>query len=240
MDRTAPHVFIFPELPLSWESAVLPVDKPTGVSSFGVIRRLRRLIGVRKIGHAGTLDPLATGLLIMLVGRATRRMEEYMGLDKQYVGTIRLGETTPSFDSDTAVEHRVDAAHVTDRDLEDATRPFIGTVTQQTPIYSAVKVGGERLYKKARRGEAATPPPRIVTISRFEITGRRGNDVDFVVDCSKGTYVRSIAHEFGAALGVGGHLVALRRTAIGPVRVEQAWTLEALSLRSPGNAEAEA
>lgn len=239
MDRTAPPVFVYPDLPLSWESAVLPVDKPTGVSSFGVIRRLRRLLGVRKIGHAGTLDPLATGLLIMLVGRATRSMEQYMGQDKQYVGTIRLGEITPSFDSDTQVTEKKDASRVTDLDLETATRPFIGTITQQTPIYSAVKMGGERLYKKARRGETATPPPRIVTIPRFEITGRRGDDVDFLVDCSKGTYVRSIAHEIGAALGVGGHLVALRRTAIGSIRVESAWTLEALADRMPVPARGE-
>lgn len=218
-----------PRLPAPDAAAALLIDKPKGWSSFDVIRRLRPLLGVRKIGHAGTLDPMATGLLICLLGRATKQMEAFMGLPKQYAGTLRLGETTPSYDAETPVEAVRPWEHLTDADLEAARQAFVGLIAQRPPLYSAVKVGGERLYKKARRGELAERPVRQVEVTRFALTARRGPEVDFEVDCSKGTYIRSMAHDFGEALGVGAHLVALRRVAIGPHRVGAAWTMEALA-----------
>lgn len=180
------------------------------------------------MGHAGTLDPMATGLLIILVGRTTKLMNRFMNLDKVYEGVLRLGEVTPSYDAETEVAERRDWSAVTADGIEEARRQFLGSIEQTTPAYSAVKVGGERLYKKARRGESIDLPPRQVTIDSFEITGRDGQDVSFTVRCSKGTYIRSLAHEFGQALGVGAHLVALRRTAIGPFSVEEAWSLPEL------------
>lgn len=217
-----------PSLPATFDGLVLPVDKPKGWTSFDAIRRLRRILGVRKVGHAGTLDPMATGLLILLVGRATKLMNRFMNLDKVYEGTIRLGETTASFDAETPVEARQDWSGVSEEDLEHARQQFLGEIEQRTPSYSAVKVGGERLYKKARRGEAVEAPPRHVRIDDFSLTGRAGQDVSFEVKCSKGTYIRSLAHEFGQALGVGAHLVALRRTAIGPFTVQEAWMMAGL------------
>lgn len=205
------------------------IDKPKGWSSFDVIRKLRHLLLVRKIGHAGTLDPMATGLLICLVGRATKLMESFMGQPKVYTGTFRLGEVTPSYDAETDVTTRKAWDHISDADLDNARPQFLGNIEQITPMYSAVKVNGERLYKKARRGEEVARPPRQVHIERFELTKREGADVSFEVACSKGTYIRSLAHEMGQVLGVGAHLVALRRTAIGPHQVDEAWTLDDLA-----------
>lgn len=221
-------VYGCPTLPEAWTEAVLLVDKPKGWSSFDVIRKLRRLLGVRKIGHAGTLDPMATGLLILLVGKATKQMEAFMGLPKVYAGTLRLGETTPSYDAETDVRERRDTDHLTAEDLERARRVLEGQIEQTPPMYSAVKVKGERLYKKARRGETVERPARTVEVTSFRITGRRGADVDFEVACSKGTYIRALAHDFGQRLGVGAHLTALRRTATGPYTVDAAWTIEQL------------
>lgn len=221
-------VYPSPSLPESFERAVLPIDKPKWHTSFDVVRTIRRLTE-QKVGHAGTLDPMATGLLVMLVGRATKLMEPFMELPKTYAGTLRLGEVTPSYDTETEVVERHDWSHLTDDDLEAARDPFLGLITQRPPMYSAVKVGGERLYKKARRGEKVDRPPRQVQIEAFEITGRDGADVSFRVECSKGTYVRSLAHDFGRELGVGAHLVALHRTAIGPYHVDDAWTIEQLT-----------
>lgn len=218
-----------PELPASLDRAVLPIDKPKGWSSFDVIRKLRGVLKVRKMGHAGTLDPLATGLLIVLVGRATKLMERFMNLPKEYVGTLRLGETTPTFDAESEVAERRDASHLSDADLDAARQKFLGPIRQQAPAFSAVKMDGERLYKKARRGEAVEPPTRDVDIHEFELTSRDGSDVAFRVRCSKGTYIRSLAHDFGRELGVGAHLRGLRRTAIGPYTVDDAWTIDQLS-----------
>ncbi len=205
------------------------IDKPKGITSFGAIRRLRRVFGIKKVGHAGTLDPMATGLLIVLVGRnATREQDRFMGLPKEYSGTIRLGESTASYDAETPVEESTSTDHLTEANLETARRKFVGEIEQVPPIYSAIKVGGERLYKKARRGETVDIKTRHVAINRFDITDRRGSDVDFLVHCSKGTYIRSLAHDLGEELGVGGHLVALRREAIGEYRVDDAWQLDAL------------
>jgi tRNA pseudouridine55 synthase len=223
-----PDLYAVPDLPESLERVVLPIDKPLGLSSFGVIRRLRRILGVRKIGHAGTLDPMATGLLIMLVGRATKQMEHFMGMRKVYTGIIRLGETTPSYDAETEVVERRPTTHLSEQDIITATSAFTGDIEQLPPMYSAVKVGGERLYKKARRGEEIERRPRQVRVDRFDITKVDGPDVHFEIACSKGTYIRSLANDLGKALEVGGHLVALRRTHIGDISVDTAWTLDAL------------
>lgn len=228
---TVPHDVVYapPDVPEAFTRAVLPIDKPQWETSFDVVRTVRRLTDKRKVGHAGTLDPMATGLLIILVGRATKLMERFMELPKTYEGTLRLGEVTPSYDTETEVTEKRDWSEVAADDLEAARTPFLGTITQRAPAYSAVKVRGERLYKKARRGEKVDRPPRQVTIDAFEITGRDGADVSFRVVCSKGTYIRSLAHDFGQELSVGAHLVALRRTAIGPYQASDAWSLDALA-----------
>ena len=223
-------IYARPALPEgSFDPAVLLIDKPKGCTSFDVVKRVRRLTGVRKVGHAGTLDPMATGLLIILVGRkATKQMRAFMNLPKTYAGTLRLGETTPSFDAETEVEERRPWKHVTGAMLDAARQPLLGQITQRAPWYSAVHVEGERLYKKARRGERPSRPPRQVRVDVFDLAGREGPNVDFRVECSKGTYIRSLAHDLGEAVGCGAHLVALRRTAIGSHRAEEAWTLAAL------------
>jgi len=217
-------VYGYPDFP-SLEAAALLVDKPQGWTSFDVIRKLRRILGVKKIGHAGTLDPMATGLLICLIGKGTKSMEHFLGLPKTYEGTLRLGEETPSYDADLEVSVRREWSHITPADLERVRQQFLGEIEQVPPMYSAVKVGGERLYKKARRGEEIERAARKVFIYDFQLTGVEGQDVSFEVRCSKGTYIRSLAHDFGAALGVGAHLTALRRTAIGAYHVGMAWTL---------------
>ncbi|WP_397547689.1 tRNA pseudouridine(55) synthase TruB [Rhodothermus marinus] len=222
-------VYGYPRLPERWDAAVLLIDKPKGITSFDVIRRLRKLLRVRKIGHAGTLDPMATGLLICLVGRATRWMTHFMAQEKEYEGVMRLGEITPSYDAETEVVERRPWEHLTDEDLERVRRQFTGEIVQQVPAYSAVKVKGKRLYEQARAGKEVERPSRRVQIYAFELLGRDGPDVAFRVRCSKGTYIRSLVHDFGQALGCGAHLVELRRTRSGPYRVEQAWTLEALA-----------
>jgi len=231
-DATAPTIAVFGRadgLPARGAPGALLVDKPPRLTSFDVVARVRRALREPKVGHAGTLDPMATGLLIILVGReATRVQDRFMGLPKTYSGTLRLGETTASYDADSPVESRVEAGAVTADALAAAAGALTGSIEQRPPAYSAVKVGGERLYKKARRGETVVVAPRPTSVYAFELLGRRGDDVDFRVECSKGTYVRSLAHDLGQAVGVGAHLVALRRTAIGPFTADEAWELETL------------
>jgi len=219
-----------PDLPEDFgRGAALPVDKPTGCTSFDVVRVVRRGTGQRKVGHAGTLDPMATGLLLILVARpATRLQDHFMSLRKAYRGTLRLGEQTPSHDTETEVTERTDPSGITDTEIEAACRGFVGTINQVPPMYSAVKIDGERLYKKARRGEQVDRPPRQVTIFDLEVIERDGPDLRLRVECSKGTYIRSLARDLGADLGVGAHLTALRRTRIGPFHVEDAWSLSRL------------
>ena len=218
----------YPDLPDEFNATVLPVDKPKGWSSFRVVKKVRWLTKVKKVGHAGTLDPMATGLLICLVGKATKQMETFMHLPKTYEGVIRLGETTPSYDAETEVTEQKAVDHLDDKTIRAACDTFLGEITQLPPMYSPVKIGGERLYKKARRGEVVARRPRIVSVSRFDVFPRDGRDVSFVISCSKGTYIRSIAHDLGEYLGVGGHLVALRRTAIGDFSIDKAWPVETL------------
>ena len=209
-------------------AAVLLVDKPQGWTSFDVVRKLRRLLKVRKIGHAGTLDPMATGLLVCLVGRATKKMEHFMHLSKVYEGTLRLGEETPSYDAETPVCRTAPWEHVTNNHLLAIRPAFLGEITQIPPMYSAVKVAGERLYKKARRGETVERRPNLVRIDRLDFTARSGRSVSFEVECSKGTYIRTLAHDIGYALRTAAHLTSLRRLAIGPYSVEEAWQIDVL------------
>lgn len=231
--RTIPPHLIFspPDVPAQpEEGAVFLIDKPKGGSSFDVVRDVRRLTNQRKVGHAGTLDPMATGLLIVLVARpATRLQAAFMDLPKVYEGTLRLGETTPSHDAETDVTERRDASGITDAALQAACERFMGTIHQVPPMYSAIKVEGERLYEKARRGETVDRPPRQVRIDSIEMTNRSGPDVSFRVACSKGTYIRSLVRDLGAALNVGAHLTVLRRMQIGPYHVDDAWRLPALA-----------
>jgi tRNA pseudouridine55 synthase len=223
-------VYPHPDLPEAFDDgAVLLVDKPKGDTSFDVVEGIRSGTGVQKVGHAGTLDPMATGLLIVLVARpATRLQEAFMHLPKVYEGTMRLGERTPSLDAETEVEEQTDPSHVMLDDLEGLRDSFVGTIQQVPPMYSAIKVDGERLYEKARRGETVERPPRQVHIDQFEFLDWTVPDLRFRVKCSKGTYVRSLARDVGEALDVGAHLTALRRTAIGSYDVEAAWPLDAL------------
>lgn len=218
------------ELPASFEEgAALLIDKPKGITSHDVVRRIRRVCDVKKVGHAGTLDPLATGLLVVLVARpATRLQEAFMHLPKTYEGTVRLGETTRSHDAETEVIDRRDPSAVTREAIENLLPTFQGTIEQVPPMYSAVKVDGERLYKKARRGETVDRPPRQVSVHSFEVMDWNPPEVSFRVECSKGTYIRSLARDLGAELGVGGHLVSLRRMSIGSYSVEEAWSLDGL------------
>lgn len=219
-----------PDLPERWgDGAILPVDKPKGLPSFDVVEAVREGTGIQKVGHAGTLDPMATGLLIVLVARrATRLQEACMHLPKTYEATMRLGERTPSHDAETEVVEQTDPSGVTRSAIEDVRESFVGPIEQVPPMYSAVKMDGERLYEKARRGETVDRPPRQVRIDRFELVEWTPPDLAVRVKCSKGTYMRALARDLGNKLGVGAHLVALRRTAIGPYQVEKSWTLASL------------
>jgi tRNA pseudouridine55 synthase len=223
-------IYTPPDCPTAWpEGAILPVDKPKELPSFDVVEVVRDGTGVKKVGHAGTLDPLATGLLIILVARpATRLQEACMHQPKTYEATLRLGEATPSCDAETEVVERTDPSGLTRSEVASALGVFRGTIEQVPPMYSAVRVNGERLYEKARRGETVDRPPRQVEVDRFEVTDWRPPEVSVRIECSKGTYVRALARDVGETLGVGAHLTALRRTAIGTFTVEAAWALAEL------------
>ncbi|BDC99300.1 tRNA pseudouridine(55) synthase TruB [Persicobacter psychrovividus] len=205
---------------------VLLIDKPKTWTSFDVVGKLRNLIKIKKIGHAGTLDPLATGLLILCTGKMTKQIESYQAQEKEYTGTITLGQTTPSYDAETEVDAEKDIQHLTAEMVHEAVPAFLGEIEQIPPMYSAIKVNGQRLYKAARKGKTVEVKARQVTIHEFEITNIDFPKVDFRIVCSKGTYIRSIAHDLGQALNVGGHLAALRRTRIGDFKVEDARTVE--------------
>jgi tRNA pseudouridine55 synthase len=214
--------------------AALLVDKPLGWTSFDVVNKiryqLRKLTGVKKIkvGHAGTLDPLATGLLIICTGKLTKKIDEFQGLGKTYSGTITLGATTPSYDAETEIDQSFPIEHINLELLEATRHQFIGQLNQLPPMYSAIKVDGEALYKTARKGIVIEVKPRPVHIQSFELTRVALPEVDFSVACSKGTYIRSLAFDFGKALGSGGYLSALRRDSIGDYQLKDAWNLEEL------------
>ena len=202
-------------------NGLLMVDKPAGITSHDAVDRVRRAVRTRKVGHAGTLDPMATGLLLIGVGRATRLLRFLGELPKLYEGTGILGVETTTLDAEGTVVRERPVA-VAESDLRDAMARFVGEVQQRPPAYSAVKVGGEKLYRAARRGEPVEAPPRRVTVYAFNLRRFHAASFDFRVRCSGGTYVRSLIADVGQALGCGAHLAALRRTAIGPFKVEQA------------------
>ena len=204
------------------EGRVLLVDKPLRWTSFDVIRKIRGLIKIKKVGHAGTLDPLATGLLIVCTGKFTKRINEYMAKEKEYTGTITLGAVTPTFDLESEPEKFQGYAQLTPEQINAATTQFTGETMQVPPIHSAIKQGGKRVYELARKGIEVQVAPRRVCISKFEITGINLPTVGFRVVCSTGTYIRSLANDFGAALGCGGYLSSLCRTRIGEFTLYEA------------------
>jgi tRNA pseudouridine55 synthase len=211
---------------------VLLLDKPLNWTSFQLVNKVRWEIKQKfklkkiKVGHAGTLDPLATGLLIICTGKQTKQIDQYQAQEKEYTGTFELGSTTPSFDLETNINQTFDTSHLTSEIIKDATQQFIGNITQLPPVFSAVKKDGKRLYEFARAGETVELKPRQVSISEFEITKIDLLTVHFRVVCSKGTYIRSLANDFGKALDCGAHLSSLRRTRIGNFKIEEAQTLE--------------
>ena len=211
---------------------VLLIDKPLEWTSFQVVNKLRWHIRQRfhikkiKVGHAGTLDPLATGLLIICTGKQTKSIHIYQGQVKEYTGTFTIGATTPSYDLETEVNETFETSHITNELIHKTTEQFIGAIQQQPPIFSAIKKDGKRLYELARKGETTEIPTREVTIEEFEITKIDLPKVEFRVVCSKGTYIRSLAYDFGKALNSGAHLSVLRRTKIGEYNVENAESID--------------
>lgn len=208
------------------EGKILLINKPVSWTSFDVVKKLRFVLKVKKIGHAGTLDPLATGLLIIGTGKFTKKLNELQGLDKTYEGIFEIGKTTPSFDLETEFDSTTDISTLKPEDFERAREKLTGPISQVPPAHSAVKVGGERSYKKARRNEAVKLEPREVTLTRFEITHDQLPEVAFKIDCSKGTYIRSIARDLGEDLGVGAYLKKLVRTRIGSYSLDDAYELD--------------
>ena len=211
---------------------ILLFDKPLEWTSFQLVNKVRWLIKKNcdikkiKVGHAGTLDPLATGLLILCTGKMTKRIEEYQGQEKEYTGTFTLGATTPSYDMETEVDDTYPTDHITEETIKEATTAFTGDIQQYPPVFSALKKEGKRLYEYARKGEEVEIAARNVHISNFEIIAISMPYVEFRVICSKGTYIRSLAHDFGKELNSGAYLSALRRTRIGDFDVKNALTVD--------------
>ena len=211
---------------------IILIDKPLDWTSFQVVNKIRWLIrstfGIKKIkvGHAGTLDPLASGLLILCTGKMTKSIEQFMGQEKEYTGTFTLGSTTPSYDLETEIDNTFPTDHITEELLHNTLDQFVGTIDQYPPVFSALKKDGKRLYEFAREGIEVEIPTRKVNIRSFELTQKALPKVDFKVICSKGTYIRSLANDYGKALNSGAHLSALRRTRIGEFNIEQAVSIE--------------
>jgi tRNA pseudouridine55 synthase len=216
------------------EGALFLVDKPLNWTSFDVVNKLRfalkKATGNKKIkvGHAGTLDPLATGLLLVCCGKYTKQIDNLQAMTKEYTGTIKLGAVTPSFDAETEESNTKPFGHLSEEAIKKATEQFLGEIEQIPPIYSAIKVDGKALYELARKGQEVEIKSRKISINSFEISSVNLPFVNFRVSCSKGTYIRSLAHDLGQELGCGGYLTALRRTKIGDYNVEDAWKLEDL------------
>lgn len=212
---------------------VILLDKPLTWSSFQAVNKLKYALKRKydlpkkfKIGHAGTLDPLATGLLIICTGKFTKRIESLQGLPKEYTGTITLGATTPSYDLETEIDKNFPTEHITKELIDQTIHQFVGEIDQKPPIFSAIKKEGTRLYEHARKGDIVEISSRKVTIHSFEITRFELPEIDFKITCSKGTYIRSIAFDLGEALQSGGHLTALRRTKIGEYHVNSAMQID--------------
>ena len=215
------------------EGKIVLIDKPLTWSSFQAVNKvkwsLKKHMGLKKIkvGHAGTLDPLATGLLIVCTGKFTKRITELQGMEKEYTGTFYVGATTPSYDLETEVNATFLTNHITAELIHDTVPHFLGEIDQKPPVFSAIKKDGKRLYEHARKGEEVEIASRKTTIHEFEITRIALPEIDFRVVCSKGTYIRSLAYDFGIALQSGAHLTALRRTKIGEFNVDNAITPDA-------------
>jgi len=208
------------------EGQVILIDKPIGWTSFDIVRKIRNLIKVPKVGHAGTLDPLATGLLIVCTGKFTKQINTYMGMEKEYIGTFTLGSTTASFDLETEPVNFKETNHLSDQEIKNATLQFTGDILQMPPQHSAIKKDGKPLYLSARQGIEVKVDARPVTIKEFTITKIALPIVHFKVVCSTGTYIRSLANDFGAALGVGGYMSSLCRTRIGSFNNADAVSIE--------------
>jgi len=217
------------------EGQLLLIDKPLNWTSFQVVNKIRwelkNKFGIKKlkVGHAGTLDPLATGLLLVCTGKMTKKISEIQALVKQYTGTFTLGATTPSYDLETPIDGTFPIDHLDDDALMEVINQFTGVVDQYPPVFSAIKKDGKRLYEYARKGEEIKIKSRQVEILAFELTKIKLPTIDFYVKCSKGTYIRSLANDYGKALGSGAHLSSLRRTAIGLHRIEDAYTIEQIT-----------
>ncbi len=217
------------------EGELLLIDKPLNWTSFQVVNKIRwelkNKFGIKKlkVGHAGTLDPLARGLLLVCTGKMTKKISEIQALVKEYTGTFTLGATTPSYDLETPIDGTFPIDHLDDNALKEVINQFTGVVDQYPPVFSAIKKDGKRLYKYARKGEEIKINSRQVEILAFELTKIKLPTIDFYVKCSKGTYIRSLANDYGKALGSGAHLSSLRRTAIGLHRIEDAYTIEQIT-----------
>lgn len=207
------------------EGRVLLIDKPFHWTSFDVVRKVRNLVMIKKVGHAGTLDPLATGLLIICTGKFTKKINEYMAREKEYTGTITLGGITPTYDLESEPVDFKDYDHLTEEQIIHAAHQFTGDILQTPPIYSAIKQNGKRAYELARKGIDVKLEPRNVSISAFDITDVDLPVITFRVVCSTGTYIRSLANDVGIAMGCGGYLSSLCRTRIGEFRVQDALTI---------------
>lgn len=217
------------------EGKMLLVNKPLTWSSFQVVNKVKYTLIKSfdlpkrfKIGHAGTLDPLATGLLIICTGKMTKKIDTFQAEDKEYTGTITLGATTPTYDLESEIDQTFDIATISQQEILDTARSFIGEQHQYPPAYSAIKIGGERVYEKARRGESVALKARKITIHSFDIEKIDLPNIHFRIRCTKGTYIRSIAHDFGKKLNNGSHLSKLCRTKSGDFDVQDAWELEEL------------
>jgi tRNA pseudouridine55 synthase len=208
------------------EGQILLLDKPLTWTSFQLVKKVRYLVKVKKVGHAGTLDPLATGLLIICTGKATKKIQGIQDAEKEYTGTFTLGATRPSYDKETEIDQKFDISGITEEQIHETASKFTGVIEQTPPIFSAIKVKGKRAYEHARKGEDIKLKPRNVIIREFEITDISLPEVSFRVTCSKGTYIRTLANDFGKALNNGAYLSSLRRTKIGDYSIENSLQIE--------------
>ncbi len=215
------------------EGRVLLIDKPLEWTSFDVVRKIRNLIKIKKVGHAGTLDPLATGLLIVCTGKFTKKINEYMAQEKEYTGTITLGAVTPTYDLESEPENHKPFDAITREQVTKATQKFTGEILQTPPIHSAIKQNGKPVYLMARKGIDVVLEPRKITIKEFEITSIEMPVISFKVVCTTGTYIRSLANDFGEALGCGGYLSKLCRTRIGNFKIEEAISIDEFAKSVP-------
>ncbi|MCU0398408.1 MAG: tRNA pseudouridine(55) synthase TruB [Cyclobacteriaceae bacterium] len=206
------------------------INKPYNWTSFDVVNKLRSVLKIKKIGHTGTLDPLATGLLIICTGKLTKQIESFMGFEKEYTGIFVLGQTSPSHDLETELSEKSDVSHVTEEMIQEAANQLTGKIHQLPPLHSAIKIGGKRAYSYARKGKEINLSPRLVEVSEFTITKVSLPQIEFKIVCSKGTYIRSLVRDIGQIIGVGAYLSQLCRTRIGSYRLEDSIQIEEVTL----------